>query len=180
ALMGLNLFWRLGLSRETLKKVGEQIGSDVPFFFHSPIAMAEVRGEILTPFEPTASSILLLVKPEVSVPTAWAYGALGMRQENLTKSGDPRNNIRLIYQALREGNLPSLQSLLQNDFERVVTEKYPVIGEIKKRLVDSGASLALMSGSGSAVFGVFEDHETASRASLSLSDHWNRVVGTGI
>ncbi|NTU41797.1 MAG: 4-(cytidine 5'-diphospho)-2-C-methyl-D-erythritol kinase, partial [Nitrospirales bacterium] len=50
ALMGLNLFWRLGLSRETLKKVGEQIGSDVPFFFHSPIAMAEGRGEILTPF----------------------------------------------------------------------------------------------------------------------------------
>ncbi len=179
ALLGLNSLWGLGLTPEELSGIGARIGSDVPFFFFPPMATAEGRGEILTPLEISTPYTLLLVKPEVSVPTAWAYGALALQDRNLTKSGDPGNNIRLIYQALMKRDLTSLRSLVHNDFEAVVQARYPVIGEIKERLVDSGASLALMSGSGSAIFGLFEDRERASLASRDLSGHWNRIVETG-
>ncbi|MFA5353090.1 MAG: 4-(cytidine 5'-diphospho)-2-C-methyl-D-erythritol kinase [Thermodesulfovibrionales bacterium] len=178
-LAGLNRLWETGLTRDELAQLGGRIGSDVPFFFYSPMAAAEGRGEIITPLEISRSYTLLIVKPEVSVPTAWAYTALDVKERNLTKTGDPRDNIRLIYHALKVGDVPLLPSLLHNDFEGVVAQRFPVTGEIREQLLASGALVARMSGSGSAIFGLFEDRAAASRASMDLSRHWNRIVETG-
>src|SRR5512135_250912 len=72
-LMGLNRLWDLGLSHSELKEIGATLGSDVPFFFDCPAALVQGRGEILHPRQVSGSLILLLVKPEVAIPTAWAY-----------------------------------------------------------------------------------------------------------
>lgn len=189
-LIGLNRLWGLGLGNDELKIIGSRLGSDVPFFFANisgnPMAIAEGRGEILTPLEIGISYILLLIKPSVSISTAWAYEQIGVRGKGkgqkaiaeLTNTGDNINNINSIYNALKTGDISFLKARIHNDFEDAVIEEYPVIGSLKEKLLNAGASMAIMSGSGSAVFGLFEDRDKAVSASRQFSSHWNRVVET--
>ncbi len=176
-LIGLNKLWGLELSVDEMKNIGSRLGSDVPFFFSCPMAIAEGRGEILTPLEIDVSYTLLLIKPSVSVSTSWAYGAVKAENE-LTKTGYKINNIKLIYKALKTGEIALLKYNICNDFESAVIEKYPVIGDIKEKLLDAGASMAIMSGSGSTVFGLFDDRDRAVEASEKFSSYWNRVIET--
>jgi 4-diphosphocytidyl-2-C-methyl-D-erythritol kinase len=184
ALIGLNRLWGLKLGTDTLRRIGTSLGSDVPFFFDSPAALAQGRGEMLNPRHISVPRTLLLIKPEASVPTAWAYKAVADARRtmsdlsHLTNNEEKLNNIKLIIDALNNGSLSLLRSLLHNDFERVVIEKHPVIGEIKERLLSAGALAALLSGSGSAVFGLFENKESADKASRLFLSFWNRVVKT--
>ncbi|MFZ5996415.1 MAG: 4-(cytidine 5'-diphospho)-2-C-methyl-D-erythritol kinase [Nitrospirota bacterium] len=184
ALRGLNTLWELRLSEEELKMVGGTLGSDVPFFFDGPLALAEGRGEVLTPLAIEIPYTLLLVKPSVSVATAWAYGALSARRSSfagrreLTNKGNSYNNIQLIYEALKVGDRTRLKALIRNDFEDEVIGRYPVIGALKGQLLACGAGLALMSGSGSTVFGLFENREQAVAASHQFAPYFCRVVET--
>jgi 4-diphosphocytidyl-2-C-methyl-D-erythritol kinase len=187
-LIGLNKLWGLGLKIDELKAIGSMIGSDVPFFFGNmagnPMAIAEGRGEILTPLKIDRSYTLLLIKPSISIPTAWAYEKLGSRvggqwsKAELTKTVDNINNINLIYNALKTGDIFFLKAGIHNDFEDAVIEEYPIIGSLKGKLLNAGASMAVMSGSGSTVFGLFEDRDKAVNASRQFSSQWNRVVET--
>lgn len=179
-LTGLNLFWGLGLSATELKELGGRLGSDVPFFFDGPLALAEGRGELLTPLPIERSRTLLVVKPAVSIETAWAYRELSTTSAfgDLTKGAATVNNIQLIYEALKAGDSGRLAGLLRNDFETVVFNRYSVVGELRQALRDRGAAAALMSGSGSAVFGLFEDRQSAERAAGHFSGHFCRVVET--
>ncbi|MCC6347225.1 MAG: 4-(cytidine 5'-diphospho)-2-C-methyl-D-erythritol kinase [Nitrospirales bacterium] len=187
ALMGLNMLWGLGLGRNELKELGGRLGSDIPFFLEEePLAVVEGRGEILSPLSLAASHTVLVVHPALPVSTAWAYGTLdaavhfsssGSSRE-LTKTDNCMNNIKFIFEALATGSLHCLASLAHNDFEEVVSAEYPVIGALKLRMREQGAALALMSGSGSAVFGLFEDRERALSASRSFLPFFSRVVET--
>ena len=179
-LSGLSKLWDLGLDRSRLKAMGSTLGSDVPFFFDCPSAMAGGRGEILTPLDIVRPYTLLLVKPSISVSTAWAYGARegAKRLLELTKTGDNVDNIKLIFEAINNSDLSILKSLVHNDFEDTVIQRYPVIGALKEGLLEAGAALALMSGSGSTVFGLFKDRPAAVRAAGRFSGHWSRVVET--
>jgi 4-diphosphocytidyl-2-C-methyl-D-erythritol kinase len=184
ALIGLNRLWGLKLRTDTLRRIGASLGSDVPFFFDSPAALAQGRGEMLFPEHISGSRTLLVIKPGPSIPTAWAYQVLADLRgpestiSDLTNTEEKLNNIKLIVEVLNNGPFSLLRSLLHNDFERVVIEKHPVIGEIKERLLAAGASAALLSGSGSAVFGLFEDKESADQASHLFLSFWSRVVNT--
>ncbi|MBI3592494.1 MAG: 4-(cytidine 5'-diphospho)-2-C-methyl-D-erythritol kinase [Nitrospirae bacterium] len=190
-LIGLNKLWGLGIDSSELKSIGSELGSDVPFFFDCPIAIAQGRGEMLTPLKLNAAYTLLLVKPPVSVSTAWAYEAVRSASADsivregvcggnleLTKIDNKINNIQLIYRALNTGDIYSLRSMVHNDFEDVVIKQHQVIGDIKDKLLECGALLALMSGSGSAVFGLFEDRDTAISSAGHFSRCFNRVVNT--
>jgi 4-diphosphocytidyl-2-C-methyl-D-erythritol kinase len=187
-LIGLNKLWGLGLKDDKLKIIGSRLGSDVPFFFGNmagnPMAIAEERGDVLTPLKIDISYTLLLIKPSVSISTAWAYEKLGARDKGqgakteLTKTMDKFNNTQLIYKALKTGNVSLLKSNAHNDFEEVVMEKHPIIKDLRGKLLNAGASMAIMSGSGSTVFGLFEDRDKAVNASRQFSSHWNRVVET--
>jgi 4-diphosphocytidyl-2-C-methyl-D-erythritol kinase len=191
-LIGLNKLWGLGLKDEELKEISAGLGSDVPFFFDCPIAIARGRGEILMPLEIGISYTLLLVKPLVSISTAWAYEKIGARvnryggQETdknnmeLTNMEDKFNNIKFIYEAIKAGDVSLLHAHIHNDFEEAVIEKYPVIDKLKKKLLCVGASMAIMSGSGSTVFGLFENRDRAVEASRHFSSYWNRVVLTAV
>jgi 4-diphosphocytidyl-2-C-methyl-D-erythritol kinase len=184
ALKGLNELWELGLDNKQLAEIGLSLGSDVPFFFISSAAIATGRGEILFPERISASRSLLLVKPEASIPTAWAYQAVaGTRTSDktisdLTNRTEKLNNIKPIVRTLSDGPVSLLGPLLQNDFERVAIERHPVIGAIKARMLGTGALAAMLSGSGSALFGLFASRDDALKASDSFSSYWHRVVDT--
>ncbi|MDX9714183.1 MAG: 4-(cytidine 5'-diphospho)-2-C-methyl-D-erythritol kinase [Dissulfurispiraceae bacterium] len=170
-LKGLNTFWSAGMDHAGLMALSSQIGSDVPFFFAGPLAAAQGRGEILTQLAPAFSYPVVVVKPEVSVSTPWAYAQL-RRSEELTNMHAKIDNIKLIYQKIRQGDFTLFSSLASNDFEDAVIEHFPVIREIKRKLVEHGACVSLMSGSGSAVFGIFEDMAAALSAEEAMSAHY--------
>ena len=171
-LMGLNRLWGLNFDRKMLMKLAAEIGSDVPFFLAGNFSLIEGRGEKVTELNTEGSMIILLVKPDISVSTAWAYNSF---ETGLTKK---TVDIKLFCQALDRKNFAFLHDAVFNDLEDVVIRKYPVIGELKEKLKQNGAVLSLMSGSGSAVFGVFNTVEEAVRASANLQGRWCRVVRT--
>ncbi len=173
ALKGLNRLWDLGKSDDALMKMGEIIGSDIPFFFKGPFALIEGRGEKVTSLKAERHHILLLVKPSLSVSAQWAYSEMS---KLLTKSTKSDNNIKLIRQALNKRDFKS--TVLINDLEVPVIREFKVIGDIKDRLLREGAHVSLMSGSGPTVFGLFGSREKAERAVEAMKPHWVRVVET--
>ena len=178
-LMALNNLWELDFGKAELKALGSALGSDVPFFFDGPLAEAEGRGERLTSVPVAKSYVLLLVKAGCSVSTSWAYGAVDSEGEGkVEKIENKINNIQLIYRALAAGDIYSIAGNAHNDFENAVIGHYPVIGDVKERLLKNGAVMALMSGSGSTVFGLFEDENTALKASEKFQPFFCRVVKT--
>ena len=188
-LMGLNTLWDLKLSTDELRALGARIGSDVPFFFDGPCAFVEGRGERTTPVSLDTSLPLLLVMPSLSVSTAWAYDAFDRRTEPGGDGGDiplpcekelkkKPLDIKLFCQALNKRDFAALTKMFDNDLEPVVIEQYPVIKEIKTRLLEAGAAVSAMSGSGPAVFGVFVSRDAAEKAQRAMKPNWCCKVDT--
>jgi 4-diphosphocytidyl-2-C-methyl-D-erythritol kinase len=171
-LKGLNRLWGLHLSGAELMRLGSRIGSDVPFFLGGPFSLVEGRGEKVTSLKTSSQLDILLVKPDISVSTEWAYSSY---KEELTKK---IVDIKLFCQALDRRDFASMRPLVFNDLEDAVAGRYHVIADIKKMIIENGAVLSLMSGSGSAVFGVFDSTEGARNASANMGEHWCRVVRT--
>lgn len=170
-LMGLNTLWGLGLNKRDLDTMGLEIGSDVPFFLNGPSALIQGRGERITRLNFDPSMALLLVKPPISVSTAWAYKSV----KKLTKN---TIDIKLFCQAFDKRDFASLNKMLKNDLEKIVVKEYPVVGKIKNGLLEKGSVLSAMSGSGPTVFGVFESIAKAFSAASEFGEHWCRVVTT--
>jgi 4-diphosphocytidyl-2-C-methyl-D-erythritol kinase len=192
-LLGLNKLWSLNLSTEYLCNIAEQLGSDVPFFLYGPIAFSHGRGEKITPCKIEKSVNLLLVKPPFPVSTAWAYGEYKNSRQNtedrnqdtgdqtyeeLTKKDNEADNIEYFIRLIEKAELRDLADILRNDLESVTIKSFPVISEIKNRLKEQGAIFSMMSGSGSAVFGIFRSAEEAEKASKAFKDHWTMAVQT--
>ncbi len=151
-LWGLNRLFGAGLSPEGLRRLGTQLGSDVPFFFGGPTAWASGRGEELHHLPPFPCSWLLIAFPSFPVPTAWAYA-------NLELTGEDKSIT--VIRAAEKGNYEPLLSSSRNCFEEVVFRRYPVVKHVKESLDAWGARPALMTGSGSAVFGRARGREEA-------------------
>jgi 4-diphosphocytidyl-2-C-methyl-D-erythritol kinase len=171
SLLALNELWGLGLAREDLSLLGVRLGSDIPFFLSGAAALVSGRGEKCVPLQLGEPMNMLVVKPPAGVSARWAYGALTGYSE-LTKSDE---NIRIFTQALREGDFSRLRAHGWNDLEQAVLRKCPEVGRIKAALFEKGALYAGMSGSGSAVFGVFPDRPSAQEARKGM-DWWCRVA----
>lgn len=171
-LAGLNKLWSLGMTPPELLSLASQIGSDVPFFLSGRIALIEGRGERVSPMKIKSSHTILLVRPDISVSASFAYSRIG---RELTKK---IIDYKLFSLALEASDYPALQEMVMNDLEPGVVREYPVIGEIKGMLISRGARLALMSGSGPTVFGVFGSTHEAEEASVWFGDHWCRTVRT--
>lgn len=175
-LLGLNLLWGLGLNKKKLSSIAIEIGSDVPFFLNGPAALVEGKGKKVKSFKVKGSVVLLLVKPRVSVSTAWAYAAFDdLYAAELTKK---TIDIKLFCQALNRKDFAVLGNVLTNDLEEAVTERYPVVGKIKRRLIEMGALISAMSGSGPTVFGVFDSKNRAEKAAEAMYLYLCRVVET--
>ncbi len=173
-LIGLNRVWRLGIPDKELMDLSFKLGSDVPFFLAGNAALVEGFGEKVTPVEMKKSSTLLIVKPSISVSTAWAYSAYDKNMKLTKKDID----IKLFIQALNDNNFAKLATLADNELEPAVISSYPVIKELKKKLIESGALFSSMTGSGSAVYGVFHDIQRAKKASEVFNSEWCKIVNT--
>jgi 4-diphosphocytidyl-2-C-methyl-D-erythritol kinase len=157
-LKGLNTLLNLRFSQERLCQLGVRLGADVPFFIPCLPSRVEGIGEILTPVPPLPHRWLVLVVPPFGVSTPWAY----QRFDELSSSLASQTPFRL-----EPGQWPS-QAWLVNDLERAVLPAYPRIAAIKSALLKFEADGALMSGSGSSVFGIFRDRTVAEKAATQL------------
>ena len=169
-LMGLNRLWNLKIEREKLSKLAAELGSDVPFFLTSPCALGMGRGEQLGSLKPCAKFQVLLVFPGFPVATSWVYQNLKLK---LTKR---ENNISILRKNLSLSDITSLGSRLYNDLEPVVIQRFPEVQVVKDELGAWGALGVLLSGSGSTVFGIFDDLEKARVACAGLDGVWERVL----
>ena len=143
-LMLLNDLFNLCLSDEQLAGYALQLGSDCPFFIHGKPAFALGRGEILNDINVSLSGFqLIIVKPPVHISTAEAY-------KGITPKGSRLSLKRVIVFPVARWNVS-----IQNQFESHIFESHPEIKVIKDSLYRQGATFALMSGSGSAVYGLF-------------------------
>ena len=161
-LLGLNFLWGLKLKREDLILMASELGSDVPFFLFSPCAIGRSRGEILEPVNSSIKFYILMVYPGFTLSAAWVYGNLNLK---LTKQ---KNNISILENFLLQSEFTQLGAAWINDLEPVVFQEYPEIFAIKKQILAFGAKGALLSGSGSTVFGLFDNFETAKTAYARL------------
>lgn len=161
ALRLLSDFWSLDATDETLRKLAARLGSDVPFFLGAPAAYATGRGDVLHPMRDYRLPFPLVVAvPDVAVSTPDAYRLVA-----------PSNQDRPDLRAVVRSNDPARwRRELTNDFEEPVVEAYPVIGAVRAALRESGAAYAALSGSGSAVFGVFEGNAAARTAARQLAE----------
>ncbi|MBI5074460.1 MAG: 4-(cytidine 5'-diphospho)-2-C-methyl-D-erythritol kinase [Nitrospirae bacterium] len=171
-LVGLNRLWGLNLHTADLRHMGAQLGSDVPFFIDDTFAVVQGRGEVVTSLGNASEIPLLLVNPGILISTAWAYESLPV--ELTKKSVD----IKLFCQSLVAKDFGALRSLQMNDLEQPVLKAYSMIGRIKELLLEQGAVVSVMSGSGSTVYGVFRTTEEAENASKNMGIYWCRAVKT--
>ena len=169
-LMGLNHLWDLKIEREKLSELAAELGSDVPFFLTSPCALGMGRGEKLKALKPCAKFQVLLVFPGFPVATSWVYQNLKLK---LTKR---ENNISILRKNLSLSDITSLGSQLYNDLEPLVIQRFPEVQVVKDELGAWGALGVLLSGSGSTVFGIFDDPDKARVACAGLNGTWERVL----
>ena len=159
ALRGLNRLYRMPFSMDALREMAACLGSDVPFLVDGGTALMRGRGEIVEPLRWNGETTYLLVYPGVEVSTAWAY-----RQ---VKAGLTLDSPYLKFIASLSGGCvdhESLILLLENDFQPVVERAYPIVAELSSQLRVAGALACSISGSGSTVYGIFDDRTVACQA----------------
>ena len=159
-LKGMNELYGLGLSNDELIELSLQVGADVPFFIHGGTQLGEGIGEQLTQLDIEFPQSILVIIPDIHISTKWAYSRLRKKLETEGKSPN--------FAGLIERSEIPFQ-FFENDFERIVFSTYPEIGLIKDQLLANKARFASLSGSGSAVFGLFDDDADARSAELLFS-----------
>lgn len=158
-LLALNRLWGCNLEKEKLQSLAAGLGADVPFFLYGGLCLGTGKGEKLQAVPELPPAWVLLVVPDFSVSTALAYREFDRLPPGLTSTGKESK----IIQFLEQRNF-SFFKHLRNDLELAVFKIQPQLVEIKKELAASGAELSMLSGSGSAVFGWFEDWSLARQA----------------
>ena len=158
AILGLNLIWELNLSLEEMLAFGSTIGADIPYCCYKGMALVEGIGEIIKPVKPLRKLPVLVVKPEINIATPWAFGRLDSAEHVV------HPDIDRVIQLVETEDYAALGSTVGNAFEQVVFQDYPEIGEMKAKMLESGAFASVMSGSGSTVIGYFLDNATAEKA----------------
>lgn len=160
-LSALNAMFELGYTKDDLAEIAGTLGADCPFFIYNSPMIAEGIGTDLTPtaIPHLSGNILLVVKPDIHISTAQAYAGVTPRT--------PQNTIPELLQL----PLNEWPGKIVNDFEESLREKFPQIDEIKNTLYQNGAQYASLSGSGSAVYGIFSNDKMAEKAMKALNAH---------
>ena len=159
-IIGLNHLLQLKWSPAQMADAGQLLGSDVPFFFFAPSACVAGRGETVRPVVIRGARWIVLVNPGFGVNTKWAYQELAATRPTVT-------SLSLVQQDLdRQARVDwaQLMAAAENDFETPVFAAHRELREIKRGLQAHGAEIALLSGSGATVFGVFSDEARARSA----------------
>jgi 4-diphosphocytidyl-2-C-methyl-D-erythritol kinase len=151
-LISLNEMFHFNLKHDQLISLALQLGSDVPFFIKAKPAIGTSRGEILEYVDLEINEPIIVINPKINISTKEAF-------QNIIPVDAQFN----FHDLIKDGklNYNTARNSLKNDFESYVFEKYPEISIIKKSLYDNGALLASLSGSGSTVYGIFQNIDDA-------------------
>jgi 4-diphosphocytidyl-2-C-methyl-D-erythritol kinase len=167
-LFALNNLWETGLEKHELAELGKQIGADVPFFFEGGLCLGQGRGDEINPLEDIPKSHCLLALPELTILTAMVY-----EQYRPVLTSEDKDSKIIRFLDIQDFGL------LANDLEETVFELYPQIKAIKDHLQNLRSELSLVSGTGSAVFGLFIDSVKAMKALEELKqEHSSLLVET--
>ena len=157
-LHALNELFSLGLSVETLCKLGVTTGADVPFLVRGGTCLCEGIGEILTPVSAPPACSVLIAKPSAGISTAEAYATLDLKPVEHHPDTDA------LLSALENADLKAMCAAMDNVFEPVAFRRVPEIKTLIDTMQDYGAYRAMMSGSGPSVFGIFPEEADAVKA----------------
>ena len=163
ALRALNRFYGQPFSSADLRQIAATLGSDIPFLVEGGTALMRGRGEILNKLSWAGAVFYVLAYPEIEISTAWAYDQLG---PILTEDSPYFNFIASLSGGCVDHD--RLFEVLENDFTPAVDRTYPIVAELRSQLDRVGARATSMSGSGSTVYGIFDDRTTASQAHDAL------------
>lgn len=159
-IMGLNHLLGLGWTSSDMAKLGQAVGSDVPFFLEAPTAIVRGWGERVMPHVLEDVRWIVLVNPGFPISTGQAYRRLERSRRTVLSLPDTL----LALERASSLSWHQLSACLENDFETILFSDYPVLANIKRTLMQAGAEGALVSGSGATVFGVFPDRHSAVQA----------------
>jgi len=159
-LLALNKLWKMELDPATLARISARLGADVPYFLVGGTSLGLGRGDDIYPLADLPTVHVVILRPGFGVSTADAYTWFDEESRRPLREPAPRP-----YPA----GWPSWAATLRNDLEVPVVRHHPAIARIRQSLLDSGANFAAMSGSGSAVFGLFERADAARRTANDLA-----------
>jgi len=168
SLIGLSRLWELPVTADELHAIAASLGADVPFFLGGGTAVGTGVGDRLQQLPDAPEEFFLVLKPNANISTAAAYEALDQR--SLTSKVDET----ILSRSSRRTDFETDKLLLRNDFENVVFDLMPEIARAKTALLSAGATGALLAGSGSATFGVFDSADAQRRAiqAIELEAGW--------
>ena len=158
---GMNRLYGTDLPEEKLRRLGQFVGADVPFCVRNGLCLAEGTGELLTTLEKLPACRILICKPEIGISTGEAFRRADVE-------GRPHNHYtERVLEALSSGSLSAFGKALGNDFQTVM--QISEVETIREHMLEAGAYGAVMTGSGSAVFGIFpSEGEKASLCAAEL------------
>jgi 4-diphosphocytidyl-2-C-methyl-D-erythritol kinase len=163
AIIGLDRLYQTGMDEAPLVSLAARVGSDVPLFICSGTVRMRGRGDMVVGLPDAPAFYIVAIKPKRGISTAWAYSELDKRG-GLAASGASD----VAEAAIRQGDRAGLVAAMMNDFDPIVAAAFPEIAAAKAFLMDLGAGAALLCGSGSAVFGVFDTRDEADAAAARV------------
>jgi len=168
ALRVLSKLWSVkNLDKDDLKALAESLGSDVPFFLQGGTCLVTGRGEQVSKIDPLPKLFLVVIYPGVNISTAWAYSRLSLSLTKRPKYSKIKKDGVMTWR-----HLGDVKRIMANDFEPLILSHFPEVAKAKSDLKSWGAVKALLSGSGSSVFGLFPDAASARRAWHGLGRLW--------
>jgi 4-diphosphocytidyl-2-C-methyl-D-erythritol kinase len=162
-LLGLNSLFNLQLDNQKLSELALSLGSDVPFFLKPEPCFANSRGEKIQYLDISIPHPVLLVNPGIHISTKWAFSQIIPSKPSFSLRALTSEQI-VNYELLRNN--------IVNDFEAPIFKKHPEIKSLKEMLYNKGALFALMSGSGSTVFGIFKNSDEEIILTSQIPDNY--------
>ncbi len=156
-MIALTKLFNLQIDTKHLFRLALQLGSDVPFFLNPVTSFAESRGEVLVPINLKLKKYLVIVNPGIHISTKWAFGLITPIQPKISLQVPIRKS---------PVEIGELMSIASNDFEKIVFNHFPEIREIKDKMLEFNAVFSMMTGTGSTVWGIFDDEEAANKTEL--------------
>ena len=170
ALRALVKWWRVNIAPDELRRLASVVGADVPYFLEGGTALGLNRGDVLVPLDDVARRWVVVIVPSFGVSTKQAFG--WWDQDHAGQEGQEGRE-----RQDRKG-LSARRRKIANDLEPVVARRYPIVRRLTRELKREGASHASLSGSGSAVFGLFPSRPAAERAAAGFAGHHVVVTRT--
>lgn len=171
-LLAMNELFDLKMSRKEVEKIGQSLGADVVPCLYNGAVLGEGIGEKITPIHTNLRYYLVMIKPQISCNTGEMFAKIDARSDL-----HPLHKAKEIKKALEENDLQSLKGNLYNVFESVIQEKQ-TIQNLKEELLQNGAIESAMTGTGSCVYGIFEDKKQAKKVYQKLKEKQKVYIGT--